>query len=310
MLAWNFRTSHVEINSNRPTGQTYALNEDFAGIDFARGSSTVLFVGPRRFPLTPIQVIENGRLIETALTESDIGTSPTSPVIGGAGGGGGGSGARSKIRVLGGVQSLDATTQQQITEVFELGSWRRYILPGVTYNRFSAARLVMANSFAQGYSNANPAFSEAAGGSLPGGNERFFLSNARNLLAKLYQLQTTPSDVGDPFGFDLSGISSKIPIGVGIALLTPDSRAIGGIYCEDTYVETSAFRTTAQGDVVADTVNCRFDHAYPMTPRHISWLLDIEYPPRFSPARELNYLYTDTVATAKKSSQPNYFYNR
>lgn len=231
-LDWNFRTQHVEINSNRPSQWA---NEDFQGIDFARGSCTVIAVGPRTMP--------------------DISTTGAITA------------ARTKIKVLGLTQSVDANTQKQITEAFEQGSFRRFILPGVTFNRLQLARLLAANGIVKGSAKPDPSYAD------PGVNTGLY-NTAQNLLAKLYSMQSTPSDVGTPFGFDLSGISASIPVGVIVGLYTPDGRGIGAVYGVDAYIETSAFRSQAQGDTVADMVSIRLDRYQPLNPIQMAMLLE------------------------------------
>jgi len=230
-LDWNFRTQHVEVNARKPPGGW--ASEDFQGIDFARGSSTVLAVGPRAVP--------------DISTVSKINT------------------ARTLIKVLGLTQSVDANTQKQITEAFELGSFRRYILPGVTFNRMQLARLLAANGIIKG--TPTPSGAEA-----PGPNTGIYNTN-HNLLAKIYSSLANP-DVGAPFGFDLSGISASIPTGLIIGLYTPDGRGIGGVYAVDAHVETSAFRSQAQGDTVADMVSIRLDRYQPLNPIQMAMLLE------------------------------------
>ena len=230
-LDWNFRTQHVELNSKKPQGWA---SEDFQGIDFARGSSTVIAVGPRSVP-----------------DLSTVGAITT---------------ARTQIRILGLTQSVDANTQKQITEAFEQGSFRRFILPGVTFNRLQLARLLAANGVIKGTPTPQ-------GLPAPGVNTGLY-NTAQNLLAKLYSMQATTSDAGSPFAFDLSGISASIPVGVIVALYTPDGRGIGAVYGVDGYIETSAFRSQAQGDTVADMVSIRLDRYQTLNPIQMAMLLE------------------------------------
>jgi len=119
-------------------------------------------------------------------------------------------GAAKPCSPIGVIQSVNITQQKQVTEVFELGSVRKYLLPGVVVGRATMQHIV----------------SKTKG----------------TLLAALYA--STQTDI------DLAAMATYSTRSIGLIFLDADGTPFGGAYLNGCYVESVTMGVNVQGEVV------------------------------------------------------------